>query len=304
MDIEALRAFVLAAETGSVTHAAELLRRSPPAVSRRIAGLEASLGVRLLDRTTRSVTPTVVGRDFLPRARRLLDEFEDALLGLRGTAGSRSGQVVIAAVPTVAYYFVPEVIAAFSRRLPGVRVRVHDVSANEVVELVARGAVEFGLGFGAFGHPDADFQRLRADPFVLACRRDHALARSRRVAWADLETHRLVGVTRESGNRLLLDQAMAIHGLRLTWFHEAQHLSTALGFVEAGLGVAVVPRLALPRRRHPVLAIRPLGAPEVERVIGVLRRRGASLAPAAREFHDLLHRRWASREGAGGTEAG
>lgn len=106
--------------------------------------------------------------------------------------------------------------------------------------------------------------------------------------------HRLVGVSRRSGNRLLLDRALHAAGARVTWAYETEHLSSGLGLVEAGLGVAVVPRLALPRGRHPVLVARPIGRPVVERAAGILLRQGASLSPGAQACMALVEERMAA----------
>jgi DNA-binding transcriptional LysR family regulator len=288
IDLDQLRTFVAVAEAGSLTAAAETLHLSLPAISRRLSALEEELGVALLTRSTRKVTPTQTGRDFLPRARRLLDELEESLLGIRETAAQRRGLVTLACIPTAAYYFLPATLAAFARRFPAIRVRAMDLSADGVIEAVASAAAEFGIGMEGAAHPEVAFRPLRRDPFVLACRHDHPLARKRVVRWADLAAEKLVGVSRRSGNRLILDRALLPHGIVPAWHYEAEHLSTSLGLVEAGLGVAVVPRLALPREAHPVLVARPLREPEVDRATGLLLRRGAEPGPAARALMDLL----------------
>jgi DNA-binding transcriptional LysR family regulator len=165
-----------------------------------------------------------------------------------------------------------------------------DLAADGVTDAVATGGAEFGVGMEGAQHPEVEFRPLRQDPFVLACRRDHPLAARRGGAlrWRDLEDERLVGVSRRSGNRLILDRALLPRGINPHWLYEAEHLSTSLGLVEAGLGVAVVPRLALPRGAHPVLVARPLVDPLVERRTGVVLRRGSEPAPAARALLDLL----------------
>jgi DNA-binding transcriptional LysR family regulator len=154
--------------------------------------------------------------------------------------------------------------------------------------------VEFGIGMEGAVHPEVEFRVLRRDPFVLACRRDHPLARKRGLRWEDLANEVLVGVSRRSGNRLILDRALLPRGIQPNWRYEAEHLSTSLGLVEAGLGVAVVPRLALPRGPHPVLVARPLGEPRIDRATGVVLKRGAEPGPAARALLDLLERRMVS----------
>jgi DNA-binding transcriptional LysR family regulator len=166
-----------------------------------------------------------------------------------------------------------------------------DLSADGVTDAVATGGVEFGIGMEGAVHPEVEFRPLRRDPFVLACRRDHPLAKKRGLRWADLHNETLVGVSRRSGNRLILDRALLPRGIQPNWRYEAEHLSTSLGLVEAGLGVAVVPRLALPRDPHPVLVARPLTDPKIERATGVVLRRGAVPGPAARALLDLLEHR-------------
>jgi DNA-binding transcriptional LysR family regulator len=170
-----------------------------------------------------------------------------------------------------------------------------DLSADGVIDAVATGGVEFGVGMEGAQQPEVDFRPLRQDPFVLVCRRDHPLAAGRgALRWRDLEGTPLVGVSRRSGNRLILDRALLPRGISPSWRYEAEHLSTSLGFVEAGLGVAVVPRLALPRGAHPVLVARPLVDPLVERATGLVLRRGGVPAPAARALLDLLTERLAA----------
>ena len=297
IDLDQLRTFVAVAEAGGLTRAAETLNLSLPAISRRLSGLEEELGIALLERSTRRVALTQTGREFLPRARRLLDELEESLLGIREAAVRRRGVVTLACIPTAAYYFLPATLADFARRFPEVRVRVMDLAAEGVTDAVATGGAEFGVGMESTQHPDVEFRPLRQDPFVLACRRDHPLAARRdALRWRDLEGERLVGVSRRSGNRLILDRALLPRGINPNWRYEAEHLSTSLGLVEAGLGVAVVPRLALPRGVHPVLVARPLVDPLVERATGIVLRRGAEPAPAARTLLDLLTERLSETE--------
>jgi len=295
VDLDQLRTFVAVADAGGLTAAADGLAASLPAISRRLTALEHALGIALLDRGTRRVVLTETGRAFLPRARAVLETLEDGLLGIREAAARRGGSVTLACIPTAAYYFLPATLAAFARALPEIRVRAMDLSAEGVVAAVASGSAEFGVGMAGVPHPDVTFRPLRRDPFVLACRRDHPLASGRgAIGWRTLEGERLVGVSRRSGNRGLIDRTLRGHGILLRWRYEAEHLSTSLGLVEAGLGVAPVPRLALPRRAHPVLTARALDAPVVEREIGVLTRRGAVLGVAARALLELLETRLAA----------
>lgn len=287
-DLNDLLAFRAVAETGNFRRAAESVHISQPAFSRRIDKLEKALGVRLLERTTRRVALTAVGRDFARKAATLLDELDGTLLALRGIAPARLGEVSIACVPSAVYYYVSQVIRRYRERYPRLRVRIHDAGASEVLDVVARGDADFGLNFIGSQEPEIDFQPLALERFVAACRRDHPLARRRRVTWAEMAEHDVIAVSKNSGNRLLLDQALAGAARRPEAIYEAEHVTTLLGLVEAGLGVAAVPSLAMPGRDHPLLVSVPLTDPEVTRRVGLIRKRGRSLSPSAQQLYDFF----------------
>ena len=293
-DLDDLRGFVAVAELGSFHAAAEALHLSQPALTRRIQKLEGTLGVQLIDRDTRQLRLSSVGRDFFFKAKRVLDDLDAAVLGIRELGDRATGEVTVAAVPTATYYFLPQVIEAFNAQYPRIRIRILDLSANDVLEAVKRGQAEFGINLLGAQEADLDFEPLLRDPFLFVCRNDHPLASADAVRWEDIAPYRFITVGRMSGNRIILDAALADLKVRPRWFYEVQHLSTSLGLVEAGLGVAAVPKLAAPTGRHPVLVVRPLVDPVVTRIMGLIRRRGANLSPAAQQFHQLLMERWAS----------
>ena len=200
-DLNDLLAFRAVAELSNFRKAAESVHLSQPAFSRRIDKLEQALGVRLLERTTRRVTLTTVGRDFERKVRELLDDLDSTLLGIRGVAATRMGEVTVACVPSTVYYYLSEVIRRYHERCPKVRVKVLDAGANEVLAAVARGEADFGLNFIGAQEGDLDFKPLVEERFVAACRRDHPLAKLKRVSWAQLAEHDYISVSRTSGNR-------------------------------------------------------------------------------------------------------
>ena len=294
IDLEDLRAFVATAEMRSFRAASESIHLSQPALTRRIQKLETSLGIALLERTTRRVSLTAVGRDFLPRARRLLDDLETSLLSVREIAERRSGLVSIACIPTATYYFLPDVISDFTRDYPSIRFRIVDAGANEVLQSVINRDVDFGITLLGADDPEVAFDPLIEEPFYLACRNDHPLASRKAVTWADLAEHRFITVGRASGNRLIMDLALANAGVRPRPYFEVQHLSTSLGLVEAGLGVAALPRMSLPATPHPRISTIPLTGPTITRTVGVVRVPGSSRSPAAEQFYKMLLTRWQS----------
>jgi DNA-binding transcriptional LysR family regulator len=287
-DLADLRALVAVAKLGSFRAAATELHLSQPALSRRIEKLEGALGVRLFERTTRSVNLTAVGREFSGKARELLDGLEESLLGIRDVAGRVTGEVTIACVPSAVRYFLPNVLREYHERYPRILVRVIDEGANEVLSHIVRSEADFGLNYIGTQEPNVEFEPILKESFVLACRPDHPLGRRKKVTWAELNQFDYMTVARESGNRLLLDLALTEVPVRPRWFCEVRHVSSLVSLVEAGLGVAAVPRLAMPVGAHPTLVSIPLVEPTIERTVGLIRRRGRVLSPAAQQLYDLV----------------
>jgi DNA-binding transcriptional LysR family regulator len=297
IDIDGLQAYVRIAEHGTFHQAAQALAITQPALSRRMRKLEQHLGVRLFDRTTRRVSLTAVGKDFLPHARRLIHELELSLTGLKDMARHGTGQVVLACVPTAAMSLLPEVIKEYSVRYPENHVRILDDHGSATLLAVLRGEAEFGISVMEKKMPELDFEALFEDPFVLACRRDHPLAKQKQVRWDDLENHSLITVGRLSGNRTHLDFVPSMIKVRRVWPYEVQRsFWTGLRMVEAGLGVIAVPSLALTTGRNSVLVGRPLVDPSLSRKIGIITRRGTTLSPAALQFIALIRKRWAAKK--------
>ena len=287
-DLQELQAFVAVAEKLSFRAAAEELFLSAPALSRRIEKLETLLGVKLLERSTRHVALTNVGRVFLDHARGALDELEGAMLGISDLAAQRRGVVTVACVPSVAYYFLPSVIAKFSHQYPQIRVRIIDESANTVLNDIINRRADFGVNFIGTQEMDLEFEPVFSERFVLAVHVDHPLAKRRKVRWEEVCNERFITVGKSSGNRVLIDTALAQTAKRPSSFYEVAHVSSLLGLVEARLGVAAVPQLALPAKNHSTLKGIPLVEPVVTRTLGLLYRKNNPLSPAARILYDLI----------------
>ena len=287
-DLNDLAAFCAVVDLGSFRKAAESVHLSQPAFSRRIEKLERALGAKLLERTTRQVTLTAVGREFERKARALLDDLDNALLGIRGHSGVRRERITVACVPSSVYYYVSQVLRLYRERYPLVCVTVFDAKANDVLAAVAQGEADFGLCFLGAHESNIDFKPVVEERFVAACRRDHPIAKLPCVTWAQLASYDFIAVARTSGNRLLLDQALAGIAERPQITYEAQSGTTLLGLVEAGLGVAAVPAMAMPGPDHPLLASIPLLEPIVTRKMGLIHRRGRSLSPSAQQLYELF----------------
>ena len=167
-DLNDLQAFRAVVEQGSFRKAADTVRLSQPALSRRIEKLEDALGVKLFERTTRKVSLTQAGRGFMPSVERLLDDLDVALLGISEVASTRLGHVTVACVPSAAYYFMPRVVARYHQQFPRIKVKVLDSSAHDVLE--RSGQWRGGFRFEFPGHAGCQ-SRFRTACAGVLCRR-------------------------------------------------------------------------------------------------------------------------------------
>lgn len=284
-----LKAFVAVAEESSFTRASKRLALSQPALTIQINQFEEELGVKLFDRTTRRVRLTSNGEEFLPTARRLLDDVYTAVAEVRAVAERRRGRVTVAALPSVATRIMPQIVAAYSARYPAVGVHMHDSNASGVQNRVRIGEVDFGIS--SMWAPDQDlaFEPILRDRFGLVCRGDHPLARSRApLPWRDLGDATFLGLAADTGIRTLLHRIDDLpDSVRAPQF-EVSNIATMEGLLEAGLGVSALPELALPGHRSCDLVFRPLVEPVLTRDLCLITRRGRSLTPAAEGMRELI----------------
>jgi DNA-binding transcriptional LysR family regulator len=288
IDALGLEAFVAIAEHGGFQKAAETLFITQTALTRRLQNLEGLLGVRLVERTTRSVALTKLGADFLPQARRLLGELSNALAEIQNTGKAQRGDVVIACVPTVGVQYLPRVIQEYSRRYPGNRIKILDHASSGVADAVLRREAEFGINIGGPLHPELASIPLLEDRFVLICRDDHALAKRASVPWRQIVAYPLIFAGELSGNRPLLDVAIGARDVALKPHYEVQRSSTAMGLVAEGIAAAVVPSLAVQKGAYPRIKVIRLVDPVVSRSLVLVRRRTAHLSPAAQALFDMI----------------
>ena len=269
-DFNDLYAFRALMEYGSFRLAAESICLSQSALSRRIEKLETALGNRLFDRTTRRVTLTLYGQNFAERSEQLLAHVETVL------------------APSAAYYFMPEIIRSFQARYPQVRIRLIDSSVGNVIEAVSSGQADFGLCFAKNLPASIEFTPLADDRYVAACRHDHPLARKTHLSWQAYFEQDYIGLDRVSGNRTLLDRELAHLTPARPSICETRHVTTMLGMVEAGIGIAAVPAMSMPAGEHSVLRAVPLTDPVVTRTVGLIRLSGRIQSYVAAELEKLI----------------
>lgn len=290
IDFAGMQAFVSVAELGGFGKAAQQLNITQTALTRRIQKLEAYLGLRLLERTTRSVALTVVGAQFLPKARAIVAETSSAVAGLKEMARTSSGSFTLACMSTMSSRLLPLLIRTYADAHPGNRVRLLDMSSNDVRHTVLNRGAELGIAIHGDAHPDLAERFLFDDPLAYYCHTSHPHARLPQVRWKDLNGSELIMVRGFTATRLLVEYHLLKSGVRTGGAYEVQYYSTAINLVEAGVGCTVLPWSALGPRTGTSIRRVELVGPKVLRRVMLFTRRKASLSPAAQAFYDVVER--------------
>lgn len=284
-----LDVFLTLAQTLSFRRTAEQVHLSQPAVSSLIGRLEDALDVRLFDRTTRSVQLTGPGQVFVEQARLLRDQSDAAVQAVRNVADLQVGQVVLAALPSLAATVVPAAFARFAAQFPAIKLQVVDTLSGPAFELVRAGQVEFALTAANPAYADLDYTPLASDGFVLLIPRSHPLAASTEpLRWAEVADLAHISMPLPASVRQYADAALLSHRIRFSPRYEVEHLATINAMVAAGLGVAALPELAAAVAPQAGLVQRRLVEPDMPRPIGLVTRRGRSLSPASAAMVELL----------------
>jgi DNA-binding transcriptional LysR family regulator len=281
-----LRAVLALVEERNFTRAAQRVHLSQPAFSALVQSIEEGLGARLFDRTTRNVVPTPEGRSFEASARRLLADMEGVVADFRDHAQLRKGRVAVAALPSLAAGWLPELLAAYKRRHAGIELALFDSLSEECLRLLRARQVDVALASTGTRSDDLEAVPLCEDSFHLVCRKDHPLARQRSVRLRDLADHPFVHMSRNTSVRQRLEAAL--HPQQLRGVLEVEHLATVTGLVRAGLGVSLVPALTLFQFQHADLVVRPLEGRGITRQIYAVRRRHEVLSVAAQALWDAV----------------
>lgn len=286
--VRQLRAFVAVYYSGHVSAAAELLSLTQPAVTVLLRELEEKLGVRLFDRTTRTLQRTEAATEAIAYAERALAELDAMGASMADLSLGKRGIVRIAATSTVAQTLLPQAMRRYLQQHPEVKVLVDDCSPGEFVDRVLGERVDFGIGTLEAPVPGLLEEVFLRDRLVAAALAGPAFRAAQPISWKQLSAMPVVTVKAGYGVRRRIERAAAQAGVQLHVAHEVALLTTALAMAASGLGVAVVPGSILAHASYPQLIGRRLVRPVVERNTAVVRRADRSLSPAAKAFADLL----------------
>lgn len=282
-----LRVFVTVAQAKSFSRAGEIIGLSQSAVSHSVKELELQTGVRLLDRTTREVVLTEAGQQLAARLERILDELSTTLRDVGRVGQQLSGTVRVAASQTISAHLIPHCIAQSNHQYPEIKFVLHDRPQQWVLESIRQGEVDFGIVIDPGAATDLECETVLSEPFLLLCRDDHPFAGRDSVSWHELQHQRLVLQDYASGSRPLIDAALAGFSVKANIVQEIGHPATLFPMVESGIGISVLPALALPLPQGNHLRVLRL-TPVVERQLMLVRRKNRSLSTAAQALWDVV----------------
>jgi DNA-binding transcriptional LysR family regulator len=281
-----LRAYVAVLEAASFSEAAKAMHLSQAALSGLIKELENRLGVRLLDRTTRSVSRTDVGEAFEPMVRRLLANLDEALESVTSLKELRRGLVRVAAPETLSCTLLPELIAKYNSSHPGVDVRFDDVPIQQVLAGLQNGSTDIGFGpagvmAGLMADESVEAHMICADPLWVALRADDPLTKGGAVCWKDLRDRPLINYMPNIAINVLSQVPPRHHPKEMVPVHR---VNTALSMLRVRQGAVICPSMAASLVRGFGLTFLPLRQPTVTWKIALFARRRASLSPAVESF--------------------
>jgi DNA-binding transcriptional LysR family regulator len=289
IDFAGIQAFVSVAELGGFRRAADELHVTQTALTRRVQNLEAYLGLKLLDRTTRSVALTAVGREFLPQAHAIVFETNTAVARLKEMSKASRGSFTLACMSTMSTRLLPDLMREYADQHPRNRIRLLDLTSNDVRDAVLRRKAELGIAIHGEAHSELNERFLFDDALALYCHESHPLAQRPRRTWRELRGADLIIVRGFTATRLLIEYNLLANGVSTGNAYEVQYHSTAVNLVEAGVGCAVLPWSVLGASSRPHMKRVELVAPVVHRRVMLFTHKNASLSPAAQAFLDLVN---------------
>jgi DNA-binding transcriptional LysR family regulator len=265
IDVRRLKILKAVVDTGSVSAAAAALSYTPSAVSQHLSALERETGSLLFEKAGRGLRPTEAALVLHEHAARVLAALQDAEEALVTLHSGNAGRLRVAAFPTAGSSVVPGALAAFQRQLPNVSLELVVVETDDAVVNLRAGSIDVAVVVATSGPdrpPSEDglvHRHLVSDPFRVVLPRGHTLAERRTVALEGLSAERWIGVTSCPGYcQQVVTEACRKAGFEPHYGLEADEYPTAQGFVAAGLGVALVPLLAIAGSAHPGVVVRRL----------------------------------------------
>ena len=284
MDNQNLKAFITVAEQGSFSEAADLLYITQSAISKRIALLEQQIGKRLFDRIARQVSLTEAGNELLPRARRILQEYENALQAINDLSGEASGTLRLAISHHLGLHRLPPILKQFAQQYPNVILDIEFMDSEKAYEQVLHGESEVAvITLALDSHHNINSKKIWNDPLRFICAQDHPLAELEKPALKDLAEYPIIlpGLNTYTGR--IIQNLFQKEGRPLKAPRSTNYLETSSTMVEIGLGWGVWPE-TLVRELH----VMPCEEIRIERELGYIHHTKRSLSNAAVAFLGMM----------------
>ncbi|MGV8842773.1 MAG: LysR family transcriptional regulator [Pseudomonas sp.] len=285
MDIASLNAFIAIAETGSFSAAGERLHLTQPAISKRIASLEAQLALRLFDRLGRAISLTEAGRALLPRAYQILEVLDDTRRALSNLSGEVSGRLTLATSHHIGLHRLPPLLRSFTRAHPSVALDIQFLDSEAAYEEILHGRAELAvITLAPHTHAPVKAVAVWDDPLDFVAAPEHPLARQGAIGLADVARHPAVFPGDNTFTHHIVSRLFAAQGLTPTIGMSTNYLETIKMMVSIGLAWSVLPRTMLD---HQVTRL-PLAGIELNRQLGYILHTERTLSNAAKAFMALL----------------
>jgi len=284
MDNQNLKAFITVAELGSFSDAADRLYLTQSAISKRIALLEQQIGKRLFDRIARQVSLTEAGNELLPRARRILQEYENALQAINDLSGEASGTLRLAISHHLGLHRLPPVLKQFAQQYPNVTLDIEFMDSEKAYEKVLHGESEVAvITLALESHHNINSKKIWNDPLRFICAQDHPLAALKQPELRDLADYPIIlpGLNTYTGR--IIQNLFHMEGIPLQAPMSTNYLETISTMVEIGLGWSVLPETLVRD-----LYVMPLKSITIERELGYIHHMKRSLSNAAVAFLGLM----------------
>lgn len=290
MNLDQLRGFVEVARLGHFTRASEALHLTQPSLSRQISTLEGELGAALLHRARGHISLTPAGDALLPRAQRILAEADAIREDMDELVGLRRGRVRLGAPPTLCVSLVAEAISAFHAAHPGVDLHLAEAGSRSLADQLAVGLLDIALITASDARPVAGstlsrMPLLAEELVVVTSAAKPLITEGATVGMAELAGLPLIALDRSYDLRATTDAAFRAAGLTPTPVLEGPEMDAVLRFVEQGLGVAIVPAMALTDR--PALHSARLSAP-LTRTVSLAHRSDVTPGVAVSAMRDVI----------------
>ncbi|GGF70727.1 DNA-binding transcriptional regulator, LysR family [Mameliella alba] len=283
-----IRAFLAVAELGRFNLAAGALGLTQAAVSLLIKDLEQELGVRLFDRHTRKVNLTDIGIEFLPQARKAMEDLDLATRSVRERAQLKKGKVVVASSIIFSSTTIPALIARFLDQYPGISVGLRDMPEEEIRPALLRNEADIALGTLLDHDPEIRSQPVSQDRLMLICRADHPLAARQAIGWTDLSDQKLIVLALDNPLRQIVERTMIGVAPYFLPAYDVRFSTTAIGMVAAGLGVSVLPENSMELTSAAGVCSVALSDPIITRDICVMQHKWRSLSPPAERLKEII----------------